>query len=158
MVFGLTTSSEAPCGVRWPSCHPPLQKAVHVYPQLDIKGASICCRGRGYVSTATKQGPGGTCHFSLRFTSVDPMHLLPVFAARSCRLRRGRASRAAGLPRAVEFWLVARYVVISGAGGTGVSKSHIGRAPPTTEHLRVRDRAVRGAVSASRERNCPVES
>jgi hypothetical protein len=30
-----------------------------VYPQLDIKGASICCRGRGYISTATKQGPDG---------------------------------------------------------------------------------------------------
>jgi hypothetical protein len=29
-------------------------------PQLDIKGARICCRGRGYVSVVTKQGPDGT--------------------------------------------------------------------------------------------------
>jgi hypothetical protein len=33
-----------------------LQKAVRVS-QLDIKGASISCRERGHVRTATKQGP-----------------------------------------------------------------------------------------------------
>jgi hypothetical protein len=32
-----------------------------VYPQLDIKGASICCRERGHVRIVTKQRPRATC-------------------------------------------------------------------------------------------------
>jgi hypothetical protein len=59
MIFGVVTSPEASCGATWRSRRPSCTKRC-VHPQLDIKGASICCRGRGYVSTSTKQGPDGT--------------------------------------------------------------------------------------------------
>jgi hypothetical protein len=51
MVFGVVTSPEAPCGATWRSRHPSCTKRC-VYPQLDIKGASICCTERGYISMA----------------------------------------------------------------------------------------------------------
>jgi hypothetical protein len=31
----------------------PAQSGARVYPQLDIKGASICCTERGYISTVS---------------------------------------------------------------------------------------------------------
>ena len=50
MTFGLATSPEAPCGATWPSRHASCITRC-VYPQLDIKGASICCRERGNIRT-----------------------------------------------------------------------------------------------------------
>jgi hypothetical protein len=49
------------------SSSPFLHKAC-VYPQLDIKGASICCRERGYISAVSEQGPHATC---LTFNRLD---------------------------------------------------------------------------------------
>jgi hypothetical protein len=54
MVFGVVTSPEASCGATWRSRHPSCTKrCVYAYPQLDIKGASICCTERGYISTVS---------------------------------------------------------------------------------------------------------
>ena len=60
IVFGVVTSSEASCGATWRSRHPSCTKRC-VYPQLDIKGANICCRERGNISTVYSKRPHATC-------------------------------------------------------------------------------------------------
>jgi hypothetical protein len=52
LAWPLRTSPGAPCGVTWPSRHASCTTRC-VYPQLDIKGASICCTERGYISTVS---------------------------------------------------------------------------------------------------------
>ena len=44
----------------WRSRHPSCTKRC-VYPQLDIKGANICCRERGNISTVYYKRPHATC-------------------------------------------------------------------------------------------------
>jgi hypothetical protein len=54
MAFGVVTSPGASCGATWRSRRPSCTKRC-VYPQLDIKGAGICCTERGYISTVRNQ-------------------------------------------------------------------------------------------------------